>query len=178
MRALIILFLLFQNDIYNVDFGDSPDAYSWVVVNDGVMGGLSSGQAFMEDNSIRFTGTVSLENNGGFASIRSRRVQIDLQGAEEIEIRYKLTGVDFAFQLNQFNRFWYPNYKYPLPKTGDEWVTVTIPIDSMRQSQVGNYTGRTFETANKRRPIIQVGFISDEKKENDYSLEVDYVIIR
>ena len=43
----------------------------WQIVNDSVMGGLSTSQAYEKDNSLIFTGNVSLENNGGFASIRT-----------------------------------------------------------------------------------------------------------
>ena len=39
----------------------------WRIVNDGVMGGLSSSKAIVKDDKIIFNGNVSLENNGGFA---------------------------------------------------------------------------------------------------------------
>lgn len=43
----------------------------WRIVNDGVMGGLSSSRVSVNDDKIIFSGNVSLENNGGFASLRS-----------------------------------------------------------------------------------------------------------
>lgn len=43
----------------------------WSVVNDTVMGGVSSGQLAMEDGLMIFSGELSLDNNGGFASVRS-----------------------------------------------------------------------------------------------------------
>lgn len=47
-------------------------AVRWDVVNDGVMGGVSSGRAeVLADGGVRFSGVLSLENNGGFASVRS-----------------------------------------------------------------------------------------------------------
>jgi hypothetical protein len=49
-------------------------ADGWGVVNDTVMGGVSSGQLALTDGLLVFTGDLSLENNGGFASMRSPAV--------------------------------------------------------------------------------------------------------
>ena len=50
----------------------SPDlATGWNVVNDTVMGGVSSGRLVVEDGMLVFSGELSLDNNGGFASVRS-----------------------------------------------------------------------------------------------------------
>jgi hypothetical protein len=44
----------------------------WRIVNDGVMGGLSTSNVRINDEGkISFSGNVSLDNNGGFASLRS-----------------------------------------------------------------------------------------------------------
>ena len=53
---------------------DKPDsAKPWQTVNDGVMGGRSVGRfKINEDQKMEFFGTLSLENNGGFASVRAR----------------------------------------------------------------------------------------------------------
>jgi hypothetical protein len=53
------------------DFGADGSADGWGVVNDTVMGGVSSGQLALTDGVLVFTGDLSLENNGGFASMRS-----------------------------------------------------------------------------------------------------------
>lgn len=46
------------------------DPAAWDVVNDGVMGGISRSRVTGGDGFLRFSGTVQLEFNGGFASIR------------------------------------------------------------------------------------------------------------
>jgi hypothetical protein len=63
------------------DFGADGTADGWGVVNDTVMGGVSSGQLALTDGVLVFTGDLSLENNGGFASMRSPA--IDPQQAAE-----------------------------------------------------------------------------------------------
>lgn len=49
----------------------SPDVVrTFQVINDGVMGGLSTSRLNLACGSMSFEGEVSLENNGGFASFR------------------------------------------------------------------------------------------------------------
>lgn len=45
-------------------------ASDWRIVNDDVMGGVSSARVEPIDPGVRFTGEVRLEFNGGFASMR------------------------------------------------------------------------------------------------------------
>ena len=64
----------------------SPDV-SWEVVNDGVMGGVSSGRAeALPDGGVRFSGVLSLENNGGFASVRSTGLLGPLAGSDGLRL--------------------------------------------------------------------------------------------
>jgi hypothetical protein len=57
------------------DFSIADSALGWSVVNDTVMGGVSSGQLAMEDGLMIFSGELSLDNNGGFASVRSPAIE-------------------------------------------------------------------------------------------------------
>jgi hypothetical protein len=43
---------------------------TWTTINDPVMGGLSTSTVTPGDGGLVFSGTISLENNGGFASAR------------------------------------------------------------------------------------------------------------
>jgi NADH dehydrogenase [ubiquinone] 1 alpha subcomplex assembly factor 1 len=53
------------------DFPTAEDVRGWSVVNDTVMGGVSTGRLAWENGALVFTGELSLDNNGGFASVRS-----------------------------------------------------------------------------------------------------------
>jgi hypothetical protein len=53
------------------DFPTDDDVRGWSVVNDTVMGGVSTGRLAWQDEALVFTGELSLDNNGGFASVRS-----------------------------------------------------------------------------------------------------------
>ena len=55
------------------EFKTTQEFESWRIVNDGVMGGLSDSQIEWneEKGTLSFSGNVSLENYGGFASTRT-----------------------------------------------------------------------------------------------------------
>ena len=72
---------------------DMKTEKQWRIVNDGVMGGLSSSNVTInEADKIVFKGTVSLDNNGGFASLRSPVKNYNFEKFSGIELRMKGNG--------------------------------------------------------------------------------------
>ena len=69
---------------------------SWIV-NDGVMGGVSQSSLRQDEDGMFFEGMVSLENNGGFASMRSS-VKFP-QGIQLIELLAKGDGKRYKLVL-------------------------------------------------------------------------------
>ena len=69
---------------------------SWIV-NDGVMGGVSQSSLRQDVDGMVFEGLVSLENNGGFASMRSS-VRFP-QGTQLIELIAKGDGKRYKLVL-------------------------------------------------------------------------------
>lgn len=53
-----------------VDLGDPAAVAAWTTVNDPVMGGRSTSSVVFGDGGLLFSGNISLDNNGGFASAR------------------------------------------------------------------------------------------------------------
>lgn len=76
------------------DFAKAEQADGWSVVNDTVMGGVSSGEVAWSDGAMVFTGVLSLENNGGFASIRSPQIdeRLVLNWSKTEGLRVKADG--------------------------------------------------------------------------------------
>ena len=58
----------------------------WRAVHDTVMGGRSSGDMVPAEEGLRFRGRLSLENNGGFASIRGQSESFELGGTDGIQL--------------------------------------------------------------------------------------------
>jgi hypothetical protein len=98
-----------------VDFTNQDQVGNWSVINDGVMGGLSKGTAGFSKQGVLFQGNISLENNGGFSSLRSPYKAIDLSEYQQVTIKYRSNGMDMAFQLDIDRRFYLPNMKMALP---------------------------------------------------------------
>ena len=72
------------------DFTETSDINDWYVVNDGVMGGLSRGMfELSNDGHGVFRGKVSLENNGGFSSIRYPFETKKVSGYDYLMLRVK-----------------------------------------------------------------------------------------
>src|SRR6056297_3888272 len=70
------------------DFENADAAKQWQTVNDGVMGGRSDGRFRIdEDRKMEFFGTLSLENNGGFVSVRTRPAKLALKKGDTLVIR-------------------------------------------------------------------------------------------
>ena len=91
------------------------ESFEWVVLNDTVMGGRSSATVTYVDETVQFQGLVSLENNGGFASIRTLN-SIDLSASTTVEI--ELVGTDVPVQFvvwtGQGANLYYATYVQPI----------------------------------------------------------------
>ena len=72
---------------------------TWGAVDDVVMGGVSQSRIQLADNKAIFVGNVSTENNGGFASVRTRNLEppLDLSGYEGIELKVIGDGKRYKF---------------------------------------------------------------------------------
>lgn len=177
MKYLLVLVFILPMGFSTItfDFGeDCEKCNDWFVVLDGVMGGLSTGELSITDDSFVLSGEVSLENNGGFASLRTPYTNFNLSDYNTVSIRYRSTGQDFAFTLNKYRRFWYPNYKVNLPVTKGAWTEVTYTLRDFERYRLGRKLSGHPDTDDLEQ-IIRLGFISNTKEATPYTFEVDYV---
>lgn len=174
LTMILILTLTYSPNNTKIDFGQKKDGQSWQVVNDGVMGGLSRGRAELTENSILFKGTVSLDNNGGFSSLRSLFSNKNLSKFKEVTIRYRSSGISLAMTLSVSRRWYVPNYKTSLSGTQGEWKTVTLLLKDFRKHYIGKPMNELLEKE-AQGEVIRFGFITDEKKYGDFEFEIDYI---
>ena len=85
MMTIIMSILMITINTMNLfDFSENSESNRWQVVNDGVMGGLSQATFKVGENGTAlFTGRVSLENNGGFSSLRYNCLLYTSDAADE-----------------------------------------------------------------------------------------------
>jgi len=186
MKNIFILFTLImltnnissaQNNTYKIDFGKEGDGLDWQIVDDGVMGGMSVGEGTLYDNSLQFQGLVSLENNGGFSSLRSPYKSMDLSPYTTVEIRYKSSDYKVSFTLNKHREWYLPRYKTDLKATNGRWAVMTIQLADIEEYVVGRATGSYMDKESLAQ-TIRMGFITNEKRAGTFDFEVDYIEFR
>lgn len=151
-----------------IDFSNIKD--NWYPLNDGVMGGLSKGKVEETPDGVVFSGTVSLENNGGFASFRGPWKSYDITQYSEVTIRYRSKEMQLAFVMETDRRYWIPNYKIGL-EPSKEWTSKTFILRDVKQYRLGKPTGSLL-TVDVKDEIMRIGFITDEKRAGDFWFEV------
>ncbi|MEP2935329.1 MAG: CIA30 family protein [Gilvibacter sp.] len=176
MKLLVATLMILgtADSIMKINFGSLHNQTDWYVINDGVMGGLSESQVGFNEDSFIFKGEVSLQNNGGFSSIRSPFETYDLSDFSAVEIKYKATGYDFAFNLAT-SKVWYrPVYRAPILDSEGEWITKVFKLSDFNEVVVGKKTGDKLPQE-MYKDVIRLGFITNEKRAGKFLLEVDYI---
>jgi monofunctional biosynthetic peptidoglycan transglycosylase len=117
-----------EDGVRLIDFS-RPDAV-WPHINDGVMGGLSSGRMISGDGYATFEGVISFENNGGFSSVRSRPVLHDLSAYGGLTVRVRGDGKRYGFRLKTDASFDGVSYQVAIEPSAGEWTEISLPFDA------------------------------------------------
>ncbi|MBX3043778.1 MAG: CIA30 family protein [Candidatus Kapabacteria bacterium] len=177
MIVLLIIMLMLINissNEYLIDFGTEKSGSDWYIINDGVMGGLSLGNFKLAENSMVFSGNISLDNNGGFSALRSPFGKYDLSKFDYLEIKSRSKGQIIAFTLETDNRFFMPYYKFIVSSGTDEFVITKIKLSDFKAYRLARETG-DYLSENELQKIIRMGFITSDKKASDFEFEVEYI---
>ncbi len=153
------------------NFTKTSDIANWNVVNDCVMGGLSRGKfALNDDGNGVFSGMVSLENNGGFSSLRYGIGNTDITGKTTVIIRLKGDGKKYQFRLKQHSNDCH-SFVSQFETSGD-WETIEIPLNTLyptfrgKKLTIGNFSENYLE---------EIGFLIGNKKRELFQLELDCI---
>jgi monofunctional biosynthetic peptidoglycan transglycosylase len=154
-----------------LNFQAAEELGNWVIVNDGVMGGLSQGSMVLsDDNNAVFQGVVSLENNGGFTSTRTIPRAYALGGYDGVLLRVKGDGKRYQFRVRTNDRFDGISYRYHFGTEADKWITVRVPFAGC----VPVFRGRILSDVKALAPkqIQQIGFLISDKQKGPFKLEI------
>lgn len=152
------------------DFSDPAAVTEWGAIDDRVMGGVSSSRLRHDPaGHAVFEGTVSLERNGGFASIRSKPADRGRPGAQTCFIEARATGKRFKLNLLTDDAFDSINFQASLTPSAT-WQTLHIPLSTVRAT----FRGREVPGAPALEParIRQVGLMIAERQAGAFALEV------
>lgn len=156
------------------DFTKPDDRNQWRPINDTVMGGVSASQLqTTKEGFALFTGTVSLENNGGFASLQSKPSAYDFIGYEGVAIRIKGDGKRYKFSLKSNIFLDSPRYEAVFTTDKGVWATVTIPFNTLVPTFRG--TVLTNETPLDISKVKSFSFLISDKQAGPFRLEIDWL---
>ena len=161
------------NNLILFNFNKNSNIKDWYIVNDGVMGGLSKGKIQLTDEGYgQFSGHVSLENNGGFTSVRHDFETVNISEYSGFILEIKGDGNDFQFRVKSTQNQQY-NYVCTFKTTG-EWQTIKIPFSEMYPTYRG-YRLRRQNFSGKQ--VASMAFLIANKKEQDFSILIDNISV-
>jgi len=160
-------------DMY-MDFQAASETQLWRAVNDGVMGGLSSGGPRFENGSMTFQGVINT-NGGGFSSVRSPVQDGVLSTSSGIKLRLRSNGRDYklTFRTNVVRWGRRISFQAPIPRTPiGEWAEVTVQYSDLRGTIFGRRVrGATFD----RSAVTEIGIILADGRDGSFRLDVDWL---
>lgn len=172
--AILIIFTtgtLYSQETALFDFAKQESVQPWFPVDDVVMGGISSSQMqYSGEGVAQFSGELSLENNGGFASVRFADKRFNLSNFEGVELRVKGDNKTYQFRFQtDIARI---SYAQPF-LAPDEWTTVKLPFKDFEAIFFGRKVidAPELNTSDLRTVV----FMLTDKQEGDFKMLVDWV---
>ena len=158
-------------------FNDEQHVEQWRTQDDVVMGGVSDSQvtyaaeAAGQKGVARFAGSVSLENNGGFAQIIYDQKTLDLANFKGIELHVRGDNQTYRLRLEtDADRVAYAHSF----RANDEWQRIRLAFADFEPT----FRGEPVPDAPSlnKAAIRTVGFLISDKQEGEFELLIDEVI--
>lgn len=171
---LALIFFSILNPMIIFDFSENSDLREWTIVNDVVMGGQSRSSFTIDTNAnALFKGSVSLEDNGGFCSVRRSFSKTLVNGFEKIAFRVKGDGKKYQVRIKASKSDYY-SYIACFETTG-EWQTVEVPLKEMYPS----FRGRKLDQPNfSNDSIEEIAFLIGNKRAETFQLQIDKIMLK
>lgn len=157
-----------------VDFKNPAAVENIMIINDGVMGGVSDGRINYNKNQYaRFFGSVSSENNGGFTSFRMKienQIPSDCNG---IMIRAKGDGKIYKITLRTDGNFDGVSYQAEFKTESGKLKDYSIQFNEFSP----RFRGRIVDGQPKllSQNIKQVGLLITDKQFGEFEIELDHL---
>ncbi|TXD72204.1 CIA30 family protein [Aequorivita antarctica] len=156
------------------DFNKESDIQDWVILDDVVMGGRSSSTFELNPDGFGvFQGNVSMENNGGFSSVRYRFQRIQVKECTKVVLRLRGDGKEYQFRIKSSSGDYY-SYIAPFKSSG-EWQEIEIDLKDMYPS----FRGRRLDQPNFSEDYIEeIAFLIGNKKNEKFKLLIGKIELR
>jgi len=153
-----------------LDFPGPEAILGWRPVDDVVMGGCSHSRISWHDEALVFSGELSLARGGGFASIRSPRLDLDLSDASALLLTVRGDGQRYKVGLRVQEAFDAPVYQALIHPPAGERVELIIPYAELE----AHYHGRRLEAAPPFDPrrVCSIGLLIAGRQTGPFRLEL------
>ena len=152
-----------------LDTNGKTSKIKWNIVNDTVMGGRSSSRWSKNSSALSFEGFLSLENNGGFASVRHDLNNINLSSTEGIFIKVKGDGRKYQFRIRSQASRW-ANYSQEFKTKKDIVQSFFLPYKDFKPSWRGRSVRNVPTLTGK--DVRGIGFLLGDKVQGKFKLEI------
>ena len=166
--------ILFKGEMVLFDFDSTETTGEWYIVNDDVMGGVSrSNMQLNSDGTATFSGTLSPENYGGFASVRARVVAGDEVQFQGVMLRIRGDGNIYSLRFRTNENFDGYAYQAKVKSSAGEWTEFKVPFTAFEPT----FRGRalTGKPDLKSSDIAQFGLLIADKQFGDFTVDIDWV---
>ena len=156
------------------DFSGADAVKEWQNINDGVMGGVSEGKFKITDKkTLEFYGKLSLENNGGFASVRTKAKKLGLEKGDTLVAKVRGDGREYSLNLYLNRPLIAFSYRATVQTKKDKWIEVKVPLDKFEATSFG----RVVKDAGAVDPkeVNGLGFLLGDKKAGPFKLEIEWI---
>lgn len=155
------------------EFDGATADVGWHVVNDNVMGGRSQGGFTLEQGQLHFAGRTNTDG-GGFSSLRSHTLALDLSQYAGIRLRVKGDGRRYTWRLTTDAQWRGRSIGYwaDFATRRGEWTVIDIPFADFTPRVRGTeLAGPTLDT----QRITGLGLMIYDKLDGPFELHLDSV---
>jgi monofunctional biosynthetic peptidoglycan transglycosylase len=156
------------------DFAGADAVASWRSIDDRIMGGSSlSHPEYITGGGLRFRGMVSLDNGGGFASIRSPETNYVLESRDGLQLRVRGDGKRYRLGLRTDRFFDGICYQAEFHPQADAWVEITLPFSGFAPT----HHGQRLSMAAPLDPgaIQSFGLFIAERQAGPFQLDIAWI---
>ena len=152
-------------------FDSAASVADWYAIDDAVMGGVSRSRLRHDAaGHAVFEGVLSLDNRGGFASVRSRPRDLGAAGTVAYLLEARGDGRRYKLNLRTDDAFDGVNYQAVFEPPAGAWASVRLPLDEF----VPTFRGRCVPGAPPLDParLRQVGLLIADRQAGSVAMDV------
>jgi NADH dehydrogenase [ubiquinone] 1 alpha subcomplex assembly factor 1 len=156
-------------------FDSLASVADWSAIDDSVMGGVSHSRLRHDAaGHAVFEGVVSLENNGGFASVRTRPLELGVPGAANYSLEVRGDGKRYKLSFRVDDAFDGVSYQARFEAPADTWTVVRLPLSEFQPT----FRGRSLPGAPPLDParVRQIGLIIAERQAGPFALRLRSIL--